>query len=210
MKVQIHQVKHLKRFIRHRTLTVPCQVCMYEYWGNIWAVWSECLQMASEGSSGTRKRFIALISQALHKLENKRVSSEKWNGEGGLTRRKLPVSSNVKLIYPLIRWKTIEMSIHVIQQRAIEASRRDRQGKFTVSEEVFSLTTQIKLVMNLFLVKDTLKVNIMDFVSTSMLKLSSWAVRSYIHISFWVFVWYFCFKRWCREKKLYLIWLQHV
>lgn len=76
------------------------------------------------------------------------------------------------------------MSIHVIQQRAIEASRRDRQGKFTVSEEVFSLTTQIKLVMNLFLVKDTLKVNIMDFVSTSMLKLSSWAVRSYIHISF--------------------------
>lgn len=95
--------------------------------GNISAIWSECLQMASEGSlSGIRKRFIALIS-AFHKVGNRRVFSEKWNGEGGLTASKQPVSSNVKLIYPLIKWKTIEMSVHVIQQRAIEILRRDRE-----------------------------------------------------------------------------------
>ena len=75
------------------------------------------------------KRFIALIS-TLHKPENKRVSSEKWIIENGLTASKLPVSSNVKLVYPLIRWETIEMSVHVIQQRATETLSGGKEGDF--------------------------------------------------------------------------------
>lgn len=60
--------------------------------------------------------------------------------EGGLTVSKLPVSANVKLIYPLIKWRTIEMSVRVIQQRAIETSGRGGffDKMFIVSEEVFS------------------------------------------------------------------------
>lgn len=62
-------------------------------------------------------------------------------GEGGPMASKLPVSSNVKLIYPLIKWKTIEMSVHVIQQRAIEPFGGLFDKMFTQSEELFSFTT---------------------------------------------------------------------
>ncbi len=172
--------------------------------------------MASEGSlSGIRKRFIALIS-ALHKVENKRVSSEKWNGKGGLTASKLPVSSNVKLIYPLIRWKTIEMSVHVIQPRAIETVRRDREGGFLLTK--FSrcqrryFLCQLNKTCNSFVLGKGYyqgKYNGLFYLLQCLnchLGLSVLIYKSVSEFSFDTFD----FKRRHRKKRLYLIWLQYV
>lgn len=168
--------------------------------------------MASEGSlSEIRKRFIALIS-AFHKVENRRVFSEKWNGEGDLTASKQPVSSNVKLIYPLIKWKTIEMSVHVIQQRKIETLCRDREGISSESnKQCIFIPKWIKFIINPFCKNDILTINVIDILSTSMLKVSSWIVCSYytvcVSLTF-LFIWYIRFKSEHKKKKLHLIWLQ--
>lgn len=79
--------------------------------------------------SGIRERFIVLISPH-HKVENKHVSSEKLISEDALAATTPPVSSNIKL-FILIKWKIIEMSVNVVQQKAIEI----------LCKEVFSLTT---------------------------------------------------------------------
>lgn len=57
----------------------------------------------------------------------------------GPTASKAPVSPNVKLIYPLIKWKTIEMSARVIQPRRIAnmATEQAFLSSFTKSGAVF-------------------------------------------------------------------------
>lgn len=122
-----------------QTFTVLCQVSHREmkYWGNIWAVWSRCLQTASQGSlSGMRRKVCCSV------LSTSQGGEETcFLGQGGPMTSKLPVSSNVKLIYPLIKWKTIEMSVHVIQRRAIEPFGGSFDKFFTQSGEIFSFTT---------------------------------------------------------------------
>lgn len=91
------------------------------------------LEMAPEKKAyQSEARFTALI-WPLHTLQNKHaIPSEKWNGKGRPTASRAPVSQNVKLIYPPIKWKTIEMSARVIHQLC---KHNDRTGNFSPRQQ---------------------------------------------------------------------------
>lgn len=128
-----------------------------------------------------------------------------------------PVSSNIKL-FILIKWKTIEMSVNVAQQKAIEILCSDRRFCHKKKKSpslcqggIFRNNSRwIEHATNLFGGKEYFKGKV--FSSAPSLKLSSVAVCAYIR---WISLSFYLIpdlyiKRWHRKKKLYLIWLLHV
>lgn len=114
-----------------------------KYGGHIRATWWVLLQMAPEKKKKNLIRMEqGLLLWSLHFTRQRTNTPFPLKNEmarAGPTASKAPVSPNVKLIYPLIKWKTIEMSARVIQPRRIAnmATEQAFLSSFTKSGAVF-------------------------------------------------------------------------